>query len=57
MRSLIGRDDLKMNRRFVAILGLLALLSTLGLPFVQSLSSLRILAQRVTLFIFAVARL
>jgi hypothetical protein len=57
MRSLIGRDDLKMNRRFVAILGLLALLSTLGLPFVQSLSSLRILAQRVALFIFAVPRL
>ena len=30
-----GRVELKMNRRFVAILGLLAVLSVLGLPFVQ----------------------
>ena len=35
LNSKPGRVELKMNRRFVAILGLLAVLSVLGLPFVQ----------------------
>ena len=34
LNSKPGRVELKMNRRFVAILGLLAVLSVLGLPFV-----------------------